>query len=94
MPISPMFFIVYHEKEEYVRGAIHTNTVAGVFSQFDRMVMGIYQFVSPKHMQAYCNESSFRYNSRKATDKMRFDMALVKTAGVKLQYANLIAKKS
>ncbi len=84
--------VVDHEKEEYVRGHIHTNTVEGVFSLFDRMVMGIYHFVSPKHMQAYCNESAFRYNSRKVTDKMRFDMALVKTGGVKLEYNTLIAK--
>jgi|GEM_PF-5626691 len=43
-------------------------------------------------MQAYANEVAFRYNSRKVTDKSRFDMALVKTASVKLNYASLIAK--
>jgi len=84
---------VNHTKEEYVRdGYIHTNTIEGVFSLFDRMVVGIYHFISPKHMQAYCNESAFRYNSRKITDKARFDMALMLTQGVKLTYNVLTAK--
>lgn len=30
---------------------------------------------------------AFRYNNRKITDKMRFDMALTQTAGVKLPYS-------
>lgn len=84
---------VDHSKSEYVREKIiHTNTIEGAFSLFDRMVTGIYHFVSPKHLQAYCNENAFRYNSRKITDKARFDMALVKTQGVKLAYDTLIAK--
>jgi hypothetical protein len=84
---------VDHSKDEYVRdGYIHTNTIEGAFSHFDRMVFGTYHHISRKHMQAYCNESGFRYNSRKVTDKARFDMALIKTAGVKLNYSILIAK--
>lgn len=83
---------VNHEQDEYVRGIAHTNTIEGAFSLFDRMIMGIYHHASRKHMQAYFNELAFRYNSRKTTDKARFDMALVKTSGVKLQYAMLIAK--
>ena len=84
---------VDHSKGEYVKHkVIHTNTIEGAFSLFDRMVTGIYHFVSPKHMQAYCNESAFRYNSRKVSDKDRFDMALIKTNGVTLKYATLIAK--
>ena len=84
---------VNHGKEEYVRdGYIHTNTIEGVFSLLDRMIIGIYHNVSRKHLQQYCHELAFRHNSRKITDKMRFDMALVKTAGVKLQYSVLISK--
>jgi len=85
--------VVNHSIEEYVREKVwHTNTIEGAFSLFDRMTVGTYHYISPKHMQAYCNELGFRYNSRKITDKMRFDMALVKTSGVKLQYSTLIAK--
>lgn len=83
---------VRHSMDEYVRGVAHTNTVEGAFSLFDRMVVGIYHWASKKHMQAYANEAAFRYNSRKVSDKDRFDLALIKTNGVKLEYAILIAK--
>jgi len=84
---------VDHSKSEYVKdGVIHTNTIEGAFSHFDRMVFGTYHSISRKHMQAYCNELGFRYNNRKVTDQIRFDMALLKTAGVKLPYRILIAK--
>jgi hypothetical protein len=84
---------VNHSKSEYVREkVIHTNTIEGVFSHFDRMVIGTYHSITPKHMQAYCNEMGFRYNNRKITDKMRFDMVLGKVEGVSLPYAALIAK--
>lgn len=84
---------VDHTKDEYVRhGVIHTNTIEGIFSLFDRMVIGIYHNITNKHMQAYFNEFAFRHNSRKGTDKARFDMALVKTQGAKLKYSTLISK--
>jgi hypothetical protein len=85
--------IVDHSKNEYCKEAIiHTNTIEGAFSLFDRMTIGTYHSMSRKHMQAYCNELGFRYNNRKATDKDRFDMALVKTEGAKLNYNKLISK--
>lgn len=85
--------VVDHSKSEYVKEDVyHTNTLEGAFSLFDRMIIGIYHSVTPKHLQAYCNENAFRYNSRKVTDKIRFDMALVKTNGVRLKYETLIAK--
>ena len=85
--------VVDHSKHEYVRdGIYHTNTLEGAFSLFDRMITGIYHSVDTKHLQAYCDELEFRYNSRKINDKARFDMALVRTGGVSLKYATLIAK--
>ena len=85
--------MVDHSKSEYVREAIiHTNTIEGAFSHFDRMVVGTYHSITSKHMQAYCNELAFRYNNRKTSDKDRFDLALVKTAGVNLSYERLIGK--
>ena len=85
--------VVDHSKSEYVKEEVyHTNTIEGAFSWFDRMVVGIYNQVTYKHLQPYCNELAFRYNSRKITDKMRFDNALVRTEGARLKYATLIAK--
>ncbi len=81
---------VDHSKEEYVKDKVwHTNTLEGAFSLFDRMVIGIYHNVSPKHLQAYCNEHEFRYNNRKLSVNDRFDFSLRNSK--KLPYAVLIA---
>ena len=67
---------VDHHKKEYGRGVYYTNSIEGVFSLFDRMVIGIYHNISPKHLQKYADEFSFRYNSRKTTDLIRFNSLL------------------
>lgn len=86
--------VVDHRLDEYVREKVwHTNTIEGVFSLFDRMIVGIYHWASRKHLQAYANEVAFRYNSRKISDKDRFDLALLKTNGARLSYKKLIAKQ-
>jgi len=68
--------VVDHSKKEYGRGFYYTNSIEGCFSLFDRMVIGIYHNISPKHIQKYADEFSFRYNSRKTTDLLRFNMLL------------------
>jgi hypothetical protein len=68
--------VVDHSKKEYGRGLYYTNSIEGCFSLFDRMVMGIYHNISPKHIQKYADEFSFRYNSRKTTDLIRFNSLL------------------
>ncbi|HXH04897.1 MAG TPA: IS1595 family transposase [Candidatus Nitrosotenuis sp.] len=55
---------VNHSKLEYVRGTAHTNTIEGYWSQLKRSIDGTYHSVSPKHLQSYLNEFSFRYNFR------------------------------
>lgn len=58
---------VSHSKGEYVRGEIHTNTIEGFWSQFKRSVHGTFHAISPKHLQTYLDEFSFRYNHRGET---------------------------
>lgn len=55
---------VRHGRGEYVRGDVHTNTIEGFWSQFKRSVHGTFHAVSPKYLQTYLNEFSFRYNHR------------------------------
>ena len=84
---------VDHSKSEYCRDSVyHTNTIEGAFSHFDRMVVGVYHFISKKHMQAYCNESAYRYNTRKAAQTNRFEDTVMKAAGVRLKYVALTSK--
>ncbi len=81
--------VVDHSKGEYVNGVFHTNTAEGAFSLLDRMIIGIYHYASPKHMQKYVNEAAFRYNSRQISDSSRFNL-LLKNSANRLTYKNLI----
>lgn len=55
---------VKHSAGQYVRGAVHTQTIDGFWSQFKRSVNGTYHSVSPKHLQTYLDEFCFRYDHR------------------------------
>ncbi len=71
---------VNHSQEEYVRGAVHVNTLENYFSVFKRGMKGIYQHCSEKHLHRYLAEFDFRYNNRIAKgvdDKTRTAKALV-----------------
>jgi transposase len=56
---------INHSRKEYVRGNTHTNTIEGFWSHFKNAMRGTYGFVSPKYLQTYLDEFSFRYNYRK-----------------------------
>lgn len=83
---------VNHSANEYVRGAWYTNTVEGFFSQLKRSIYGIYHQVSPKHLQRYCDETSYRYNTSDMKDPEKFEMALNNFEG-RITYNQLIQKK-
>ena len=57
---------VNHGRGEFGRGDVHTNTIEGFWSQFKRSVHGTFHAVSPKYLQTYLDEFSFRYNHRVA----------------------------
>lgn len=61
---------VNHKEEEYVRYEngfmVTTNTVESAFSLFKRGIVGSWHRVSPKHLAAYLNEMTFRFNRRKS----------------------------
>ncbi|HVB99189.1 MAG TPA: IS1595 family transposase [Candidatus Dormibacteraeota bacterium] len=50
--------------QAYVRGHVRTNTVEGFWSLVKRGIGGVYHQVSPKYVQSYLDEYSFRYNRR------------------------------
>lgn len=82
---------VDHEAKEYVRGNVHTNSIEGVWSLLKRGIVGIYHYVSPKHLHRYCDEFSFRYNSRKVDTIDRWESAFRNIDGRRLTYKGLIA---
>lgn len=83
--------IVNHSAGEYAIDIYHTNTIEGFFSILKRGIFGIYHRVSPKHLHRYCEEFSYRYNSRKINDGERFTFTLTNTHG-RLKYYQLTGK--
>lgn len=82
----------HHSAGMYVNGNMHSNTVEVYFTILKRGLIGTVHHVSEQHLQRYCNESDFRYNSRSAmgfTDMEPADMALEGIAGKRLTYRQI-----
>jgi transposase-like protein len=80
---------VSHKADEYVRGAVHTNTVEGYYSIFKRGMKGVYQHCSEKNLHRYVAEFDFRYNERAALgveDAARTTKVLSGITGKRLTY--------
>ena len=86
------YIVINHNQGEYVRGAFHTNTIEGFWSLLKRGIYGIYHQVSAKHLHRYCDEFSFRYNSWKIANNLRFDFSL-KSANCRLTDNQLTGKE-
>jgi len=56
---------IKHKDRVYVRGDVHTNTVESAFSLLKRGIVGSWHKISAKHLAAYLDEVSFRFNRRK-----------------------------
>jgi transposase-like protein len=54
---------VNHSKGEYVNGRAHTNCIENFWSTFKRGYIGVYHFMSEKHIQNYLDEFCFRLNN-------------------------------
>lgn len=81
--------ILNHNRGEFVNNSFHTNSIEGFWSLLKRGIFGIYHSTSPKHLNMYCDEFSYRYNTRKITDGERFEMTLA-NANRRLSYQELI----
>jgi hypothetical protein len=82
-------YIIDHSKGKYAFGQIHTNTIEGFWPLFKGGIIGVYHFASYKHLNAYCNEFAYRYNTRKVNDAERFQNTLVRAEGKRLKYKKL-----
>ena len=80
---------VKHSAREYVRGAVHTNTIENLWSVFKRGMVGVYQHCGEAHLHRYLAEFDFRYNRRiglGVSDAERAADAVRGAAGKRLTY--------
>jgi len=82
--------VINHSRGEYVRDDIHTNSIEGVWALFKRQVNGTHHWVSKKHLQAYVNEMTWRFNRRDQEEGERVNNLLKYVEG-RLTYAELTA---
>jgi len=66
-------FSVNHRQKEYVRGNVHTNNLESFWSILKRGYVGIYHWMSGKHLFRYVNEFGFRHNTKNHTGEDRFN---------------------
>ena len=84
-------FTVNHSIGEYVKHYfIHVNGLEGAWSHFKRQVLGVHHWISPKHLDRYLTEFTWRYNRREMEEGERVDALLANTGG-RLTYRALIA---
>jgi transposase-like protein len=85
---------VIDHAESYAEGKVHTNGLENFWSLLKRSIKGTYVSVEPFHLFRYLDEQSFRFNSRKLTDGLRFLRAAAGIIGKRLTYAELIGAEA
>jgi len=83
---------VRHGAKEYARGDVCTNTVESSFAILKRGLNGTFHSVSEKHLQRYCHEFDFRWNTRMSlgfNDADRATIALKGIEGKRLTYRRI-----
>lgn len=81
---------IKHKSGIYAVGDIHTNTVESAFSLLKRGIMGTWHKISAKHLPAYLDEMTFRFNRRKSHTLFLDTLRHMVTAPV-LTFENLTA---
>jgi hypothetical protein len=83
---------VNHSAGEYVRmgGFVHTNGIESVWALLKRQIIGVHHWVSPKHLNRYVQEMSWRFNRRDMKTGARMNSIFGCVEG-RLTYKALIA---
>jgi transposase-like protein len=82
--------VINHNQDIFKFGPYHTNGIEGFWSLLKRGIVGMYHFTSPKHLHRYCDEFSYRYNTRKMSNGDKFNLILI-NSDERLTYKELIA---
>jgi transposase-like protein len=90
LPVDGFVHDFVDHTEEYAKGQVHTNGMENFWSLLKRALKGTYVSVEPFHLQAYCDEQAFRYNTRKLSDFERFTIVMKQIVGRRIMYKELI----
>ncbi len=82
--------VIKHSRGIFKKGPYHTNGIEGFWSLLKRGIIGMYHFVSPKHLHLYCDEFAYRYNIRTLSLGEQFNLTLV-NSDARLRYKELIS---
>lgn len=74
--------VINHSGGVYVEGDTHTNTIEGAFGNLKTGMRGAYKKVSPRYLQSYLDEYSWRHNAQRdrATLGPLFEQLLLRAA--------------
>lgn len=61
---------VKHAMEEFARGDVHNNTAESFSSLLERAKLGVFHYMSTKHLKRYLNEIGFRWDHRTPEEKV------------------------
>ena len=84
---------INHSAGEYVRDGVTTNGIESVWAVMKRGLHGVYHHASPKHLDRYVSEFTFRLNEGDVKNHTMERLASLFSAaiGKRLTYAELIA---
>lgn len=82
---------VAHGVGEYVRGQAHTNGIESFWSMLKRGYMGVYHYMSPKHLQRYVNAFAGKHNIRDMDTIDQMKETAGKMIGKRLRYRDLVS---
>ena len=82
--------IVNHRKKQYANGEAYVNTAESFNNCLKGTIKGTYHWISKGKSQGYMNEIAFRYNTRKWSEKDRFELLLSSVVGKNMTYGEFI----
>jgi transposase-like protein len=81
---------INHSVGEYVRDMAHTNGIESFWALLKRGYIGIYHYMSAKHLHRYVKEFSFRHNTSQVGTMNFIGMTIDRMADKRLTYKGLI----
>ena len=81
---------INHSVGEYVKEMAHTNGIESFWSLLKRGYIGVYHFMSAKHLHRYVNEFSYRHNTSNYGTMDFIGATVVRMGGKRLTYKELI----